>query len=215
MATDLRPLPDPDPPDHEILVRQPAEEPEARDTSPVALALELGWRLASLYADLDHPLPAFGEVKAVRACLPAVEKMPRGDRLEVQVRAAASLAFHLKAGTHGDALLALARDVHATRGSRGEARAVRARLRDCHNDLVKELWFKHEAQGKAYELGTSIFDSWNRVRLAYRAGPAHARDEWRAVFGSRRVKRIKALLNELQTQLPHPAVTVVKAHLDF
>jgi hypothetical protein len=218
MTTDLRSLPEPDPPDPappHVLVPAPAEEPEPRDTSPVALALELGWRLAVLYAELEHPLPAFGEVKAVRACLPTVEKMSRGDRLEVQVRAAASLAFQLKAGAHGDELLALATDIHATSGSRREARAIRARLRDCHNNLVKELWFKHEAQGKAYELGTSLFDSWNRVRLAYRAGPEHTRDEWRAVFGSRRIKRIKALLNELQTQLPHPAVAVVKAHLDF
>jgi hypothetical protein len=222
MATDLRPLPQPDPPDPDALVR-PTEAPEPRDTSPVVLALELGWRIAVLYADLEHPIHAVGEVQAVPACLPAVETMPNGDQLEVQVRAAASLAFQLKASSHCDALLALAGPVHAACHSRRETVGIRGRLRECHTKLVKELWFKQEAQGKAYELGTSLFDTWNRVRLAARteAGSAVAADskrsvdEWRAVFDPGRIERIKHLLDDLQTQLPHTAVTVVKAHLEF
>ena len=218
MTTDLRSLPEPDPPDlapPHVLVPAPAVEPEPRDTSPVALALELGWRLAVLYAELEHPLPTFGEVKAVRACLPTVEKMSRGDRLEVQVRAAASLAFQLKATAPGNDILGLARDVHATCHSRTKASALRKRLSACHNSLIKELWATQEAQGKAYELGMSIFDSWNRVRLAGRPGSKCPLDEWRTVFGRQRTERVKVLLDDLQSQLPRTAVTVVKAHLDF
>jgi hypothetical protein len=207
MATDLRPLPEPDPPEHAIGV-----EPTPRDSSPVVLALELGWRLAVVYADLERPLHAIGEVDAVPACLPAVETMPNGDQLEVQVRAAASLAFQLKATERAQEILALASDVHARHR---DARSIRARLRGCHSALVKELWFKQEAQGKAYELGTSIFDSWNRVRLASCAGAERTVGEWRTVFGDERIERIKVLLDDLQSQLPHTAVTVVKAHLDF
>jgi hypothetical protein len=207
MATDLRALPEPDPPEHAISV-----EPPPRDVSPVVLALELGWRLAVLYADLERPLHAVGEIDAVPACLPAVETMPNPDQLEVQVRAAASLAFQLKATERAHEILALASDVHA---KQREAHSIRGRLRICHSALIKELWFKQEAQGKAYELGTSIFDSWNRVRLASCAGAARTVGEWRTVFGDERVERIKVLLDDLQTQLPHTAVTVVKAHLDF
>jgi hypothetical protein len=207
MATDLRALPEPDPPEHATGV-----EPPPRDVSPVVLALELGWRLAVLYADLERPLHAVGEVDAVPACLPAVETMPNGDQLEVQVRAAASLAFQLKATERAHEILRLASDVHV---KQREAQSIRGRLRNCHSALIKELWFKQEAQGKAYELGTSIFDSWNRVRLASCAGAERTVGEWRTVFGDERIERIKVLLDDLQTQLPHTAVTVVKAHLDF
>jgi hypothetical protein len=218
MATDLRPLPEPDPaepPAPDSPVPAPAGEPAPRDTSAVVVALELGWRLAVLYADLEHPLHAVGDVEPVPACLPAVETMSNGDQLEVQARAAASLAVRLKASARAQEILALADDVHASGQSRREPRALRARLRECHSKLVKELWFNHEAQGKAYELGTSIFDSWNRVRLATLAGAEPTVSEWRTVFGPDRVERIKVLLDDLQTQLPHTAVTVVKAHLDF
>jgi hypothetical protein len=212
----LHPLPDPESPDpHELLAAAPEVEPEPGDTSPVVVALELGWRLAVLYADLENPLHAVGEVEAVPACLPAVETMPNGDQLEVQVRAAASLAYRLKATSHGDEILDLAGAVHATCGSRRETVAVRGRLRECHSKLIKELWFKHEAQGKAYELGTSLFDSWNRVRLAPSADELGRVKEWQAVFGRDRIERIKVLLDDLQTQLSPTAVTVVKAHLDF
>jgi hypothetical protein len=168
-----------------------------------------------LYADLEQPLHAVGDVEPVPACLPAVETMPNGDQLEVQVRAAASLAFQLKATERGEEILALARDVHGTCGSRREAHSARARLRNCHSKLIKELWFRQEAQGKAYELGTSIFDSWNRVRLAGGTDAARTVKEWQDVFDDARVERIKVLLDDLQTQLPQTAVTVVKAHLDF
>jgi hypothetical protein len=213
----LHPLPDPDPPDSPApdLAAAPDVEPEPGDSSPVVLALELGWRLAELYAELEDPLHAVGEVEAVPACLPAVETMPNGDQLEVQVRAAASLAYRLKATSHGHEILALAGAVHATCGSRPETLTVRGRLRECHSKLIKELWFKHEAQGKAYELGTSLFDSWNRLRLAPSADEPGKVKEWQAVFGRDRIERIKVLLDDLQTQLSPTAVTVVKAHLDF
>jgi hypothetical protein len=213
----LHQLPDPDPPDDSApdLVVAPDVEPARGDSSAVVLALELGWRLAVLYADLEDPLHAVGEVETVPACLPAVETMPNGDQLEVQVRAAASLAYRLKATSHGDEILALAGAVHVTCGSRRETLAVRGRLRECHSKLIKELWFKHEAQGKAYELGTSLFDSWNRVRLATSADELRRVKEWQAVFGRDRIERIKVLLDDLQTQLSPTAVTVVKAHLDF
>jgi hypothetical protein len=187
----------------------------ARQPSPVVLSLELGWRLAVLYADLEHPLHEVGDVESVPACLPAVETMPNGDQLELQVRAAASLAFRLKADARGSEILALAGEVHAASGSRDGTLAIRQRLCACHGSLIKELWASQEGQGKAYELGTSLFDSWNRVRMAGRAGPRPTVDEWRAVFARQRTERIKVLLDDLQSQLPPTAVTVVKAHLDF
>lgn len=192
----------------------PAPQEEGHRT-PVVLALELGWRLAVLYADLEHPLYEVADVQVVPACLPALETMPNGDQLELQVRAAASLAFQLKATAPGNEILGLAHDVHATCHSRTKASAVRERLSACHNSLIKELWATQEAQGKAYELGMSIFDSWNRVRLAGRPGSKCPVDEWRTVFGRQRTERVKVLLDDLQSQLPRTAVTVVKAHLDF
>jgi hypothetical protein len=215
MATDVvRPLPDPEPPAEPPAIDSAAVD-ETAAASPVVLALELGWRLAALYADLEQPVHAVGRVSAAPACLPAVETMPTGDQREVQVRAAASLAFRLNAAAHADELLALAGAVHDARRSRSATLAVRRRLRACHAKLVKELWFKHENQGKAYELGTSLFDSWNRVRMVPAADDARWAEQWRAVFGRDRVERIKVLLDDLQTQLCPTAVTVVKAHLDF
>jgi hypothetical protein len=213
----LHQLPDPEPPEPPApdVAAALADVPSTADAKPVVLALELGWRLAVLYADLEQPLHAVGRVKEVPVCLPAVETMSNGDQLEVQVRAAASLAFRLKATDHAHEILALAADVHDTCRSRRETVAVRRRLRECHGKLVKELWFKHEAQGKAYELGTSLFDSWNRVRMIPADEEQRTIKEWRAVFGRDRVERIKVLLDDLQTQLSPTAVTVVKAHLDF
>jgi hypothetical protein len=209
----LHQLPDPEPPPPEPPAAAAADEPAG--ASPVVVALELGWRLATLYADLQQPVHAVGRVSAAPACLPAVETMPTGDQREVQVRAAASLAYRLRAGAHADEILALADAVRGARRSRNATVVLRRRLGTCHAKLVKELWFKHEAQGKAYELGTSLFDSWNRVRMVPATDAARSMNEWRAAFGHERVERIKVLLDDLQTQLSPTAVTVVKAHLDF
>jgi hypothetical protein len=213
----LHPVPEPPPLDEpaEIGATAPSGDHDARDVGPVVLALELGWRLAVLYADLEEPLYKVGVVEAAPACLPALETMPNGDQLELQARSAASLALRLKASSHAGDLLALANDVHAASGSSRDPRAIRERLYECHTGLIKTLWASQEAQGRAYELGTSLFDSWNRIRLADRKSPRRTVLEWRAVFGDQRIDRLKVLLDNLQSQLPPTAVTVVKAHLDF
>jgi hypothetical protein len=203
----------PDPPDMgptEVMASPPIE-----DASPVVLALELGWRIAALYADLEQPLDEVREVEAAPACLPPLKRMPNGDQLELRVRAAASLARRLKVGSHSREILAIGSDVKATCESRNHVLAMRERLCACHTSLVKELWADHESRGKAYELGTSLFDSFNRVRLAASGTAQDKVAEWRRVFGKSRTKRIKWLLDDLQSQLPATAVTVVKAHLDF
>jgi hypothetical protein len=213
----LHPLPEPPKGAEpvEIGATAPIGDHDARDVGPVVRALELGWRLAVLYADLEEPIYEVGVVDAAPACLPALESMPNGDQLELQIRAAASLALRLKAGSHASDLVALAEEVHATCGSPRESLAMRERLYECHTGLIKTLWASQEAQGRAYELGTSLFDSWNRIRLADRKSPRRTVLAWRAVFGDQRIDRLKVLLDNLQSQLPPTAVTVVKAHLDF
>jgi hypothetical protein len=199
----------------ETVADLPGGDHDPREVGPVVLALELGWRLAVLYADLEEPLYKVGRVETAPACLPALETMPNGDQLELQIKAAASLALRLKADVQSGQLLVIAGDVRSACGSRREAHAMREQLYRCHRDLIKRLWASQEAQGRAYELGMSLFDSWNRIRLAARESPRRTVREWRAAFGASRVDRIKVLLDNLQSQLPATAVTVVNAHLDF
>jgi xanthosine utilization system XapX-like protein len=189
----------------------PGGAPEPHTATPVVVALELGWRFAALYADLERPLHHAVDAEASHLCLPALETLPHGDQLELQVEAAASLARRLDAPAHAAQILALGSEVREA----CDPQAVRARLRACHNRLIKDLWAKQGIQGKAYELGNSLFDSWNRVRLAEADPQQTSADAWRKVFGPERTERIKVLLDDLQTQLPGTAVTVVKAHLDF
>jgi hypothetical protein len=171
-------------------------------------ALDLGWRLAALYAQRpDAAAPDGGSA----GYLPAVDNLAESDRLELYLRAAASIARRMGAAACGDeieALVALARE----HPRRPDAVAVlRDRLRACHTTMTKDLWAARESDGKAFELGTSLFDTWYRVASPGEQGLAPA---LRDVFGPARVERVKLLLDDLEALLPSVAVTVVRAHLD-
>ena len=93
----------------------------------------------------------------------------------------------------------------------------RARIRAWHIELQTKLWAEHEPTGKAYELGSSISDTSNRVVLELRrpGDPSgHVTRELREVFGERRVERVKRLLDDLQTRIDPAAVRIVKQHLE-
>lgn len=189
------------------------EREKEEESRRIVCAVELGWRIAYFYADLEHPMhDPVGEV-SVPPCLPAVETLSNNDQVELHVRAAARLAGRLDLGSHADEIAELAAAAHAA--ERPEQRAdVRERISALHKALIKELWATREGEGKAYELGSSLFDTWNRMRLAATQGDARRLDEWRAVFEKDRIERIKVLLDDLQTRLDPAAVEVVKDHLD-
>jgi hypothetical protein len=191
-----------------------AERDEAEDRRRVVCAVELGWRIAYLYADLKHPLHDAQAAQVAAPCLPAVESLSNSDQLELHVRAAASLAGRLKLDTHARQIVDLAGAARAAATQRGQREEVRRLVRTCHHRLIKDLWATREGEGKAYELGASLFDTWNRLRLASVYSPRHIREEWGAVFHKDRIERIKLLLDDLQTRLDPAAVTVVKDHLD-
>jgi hypothetical protein len=97
----------------------------------------------------------------------------------------------------------------------------RAHLAGWHVELEKRLWAEHEARGKAYELGNSLSDTWNRVVRALRAPAgdgsdleARVRTELRTVFSKARAQRIKVLLDDLQARIDPAAVRVVQRHLE-
>lgn len=176
-------------------------------------ALDLGWRVAELYAQTDD-LAA----PAHHGLLPAHDQLPREDQLELQVRAAAGDARRAGAEPGAEALVGLvsaAREV-PTAGDDGEG--FRERLLSCHVILAKQLWAQQEAAGKAYELGIGLSDTYSRVCRAYRSNGPGADDairrEWLDTFSESRVERIKQLLNDLESRLDSSGVTVVNDHLD-
>jgi hypothetical protein len=78
------------------------------------------------------------------------------------------------------------------------------------------LWADHEATGKAYELGSFLSDTSNRVVLELRRRSLvhrHVTRELRCVFGRERVERIKRLLDDLQARIDPAAVRIVSQHL--
>jgi hypothetical protein len=80
--------------------------------------------------------------------------------------------------------------------------------------LDKQLWTHGEAEGRAYELGIMLSDTYNRICRVYHEHPQGARQEWLAVFGEPRATAVKTLLDNLQSRLDPGAVTVVRDHLN-
>lgn len=176
----------------------------------IAQAIDLGWRVASLYAlsptSLTRPSPVTDEMLLNRRSLSA------SDRLELEVRAVAGVATAAGVPLEADELtrlLALADGASAS--SDGEA-AFRAELSQQHIALEKRLWAAHEHSGKAYELGNFLSDSWNRVLRPRIRSDAHG--ELCEIFSPVRVGRIKLLLDDLQTRVDPVAIHAVSNHLD-
>lgn len=183
------------------------------DDSQLSCALDLGWRIAEIYALADDADASIDEPLA-DTLLPLHDSLERGDQLELQVRAAAGDARRAKIADCATSLEALIPDARAAGSSAQRCEDFRKKLRGCHIAIDKELWARREADGKAYELGNGLSDTYNRVYRAYRyPGPDRAR-AWRQVFDGRRVERLKAHLHDLQSRLDTRAVAVVSDHLD-
>ena len=77
----------------------------------------------------------------------------------------------------------------------------------------KDLWAREEAAGRAYELGNSTSDTYNRICRSRTAGTED--DAWKEAFGPGRIERLKKLLDDLQSRLNSAGVAVVRRHLDL
>lgn len=188
--------------------RPPAVARRSADAR-VAAAIDLGWRVAALHglspATLAPPNAQIGDMLVNRASFPAA------DRLDLELRAIAGVA------QQAGAPLA-AGDVDALKGLIGEAaesadgeERFRLRLAQTHVTLAKDLWANNESHGRAYELGNFLSDTWNRL-LRPRATD-HPQAELIEIFAAERIKRMKVLLDNLQTKLDPAAVHVVDQHL--
>jgi len=185
-----------------------------RSTEPqISEAITLGWRIATLYSLRADELPS----SPPDNLLPMRRSLPAAERLVLELRAAAGDADRLGIGLDAaelEELVALAE--HAPDSSQAED-DFRARIRAWHIDLQTMLWSDHEATGKAYELGSFLSDTSNRVVLELRrtGDPcAHVTRELREVFSACRVERVKRLLDDLQARIDPAAVRIVKQHLE-
>jgi hypothetical protein len=183
--------------------------PTSPQETVLAAAVELGWRLAELYALVDDTGKPTDDT-----LLPAHASLDPADQLELQVRAAAGDAR--RAGIAGNAasleeLVPCARKAHE---SSSNAEEFRRHLRVCHIEIQKQLWAGDEAVGKAYELGNGLSDTYGRVCRAYRGADCDRSLIWTKVFERHRIDRLKLLLDDLESRLDSSGVTVVKEHLD-
>jgi len=182
--------------------------PRRSTTTAVAAAIDLGWRVAALYAlrpmTLAPPSPVDEDMLLNRRSLSPA------DRLELEVLAIEGVAESVgvaMAGPDRDRLLELAKV--AGDSAKGEA-AFRSALARLHLSFEKRLWAVDEPGGKAYELGNFLSDTWNRLT---RREPEARAAELRAVFDPIRVERIKLLLDDLQARIDPVAVHAVSMHL--
>ena len=183
--------------------------PRRTTTTSVATAIELGWRVAALYAlrptTLQPPSPVSGDMLLNRRSLAP------GDRLELEVLAIEGVASSVGVAMHEadrDTLLELAQ---VAGGSEQCEAMFHAELSRLHLTFEKRLWAVDEPAGKAYELGNFLSDTWNRL------GPREPEEreaELRAVFEPIRVERIKLLLDDLQARIDPVAAHVVTQHLE-
>ncbi len=181
-------------------------------TSPdasLAAALLLGWRVAELYALVDDTGEPAGDT-----LLPAHGSLEPPDQLELQLCAAAGDARRAGVSAKGAALDDLVSSARAATGSAPAVGVFRARLRQRHIELQKDLWARDEALGTAYELGNGLSDTYGRIARAYRCHAQDALETWETVFAPDRVERLKKLLDDLQSRLNAAGVAVVSAQLD-
>jgi hypothetical protein len=176
----------------------------------VPFAIDLGWRMAELFALNVEYEPA----ERTWHLLPSRNSLSRRDRLELELQAAAGAAGRLGIDICQDRLDEL-RELAGDAAARTGAEATfRDALERCHVQLDKELWAQSEAEGRAYELGIMLSDTYNRILRVYHERPEAAADEWLAVFGEPRITAVQTLLDNLQSRLNPGAVTVVRDHLN-
>jgi hypothetical protein len=176
----------------------------------LACALDLGWRVAELYA-LAGKDPSSPEDFSL---LPAHQHLPPRERLELQVRAVTGDAAGVDIPFDVEPLVALA--AAAAESPDGREPFTRA-VRERHVELQIALWERREAEGRAYELGNALSDTWNIVACAYEAGgddEAAIVAAWRRAFASERVLWLRRLLGDVQAMLDSRAVSTVTGHLN-
>jgi hypothetical protein len=184
-----------------------------RTTEPqISLAITLGWRIATLYSLRADELPT----SPPDNLLPMRRSLPATERLVLELRAAVGDAARLGAGLQERELRELLALATRSAESEGQEAHFRDRIRAWHIHLETMLWADHEATGKAYELGSFLADTSNRVVRALRrrsSAPAEVGEELRSVFERERIERIKRLLDDLQARIDPAAVRIVKDHL--
>ena len=175
----------------------------------LAAALQLGWRVAELYAHVNDP----GEPTNDNL-LPAHAGLKPEDQLELQLRAAAGDARRAGADAQAGELEALVPAARRAPKSPEAAEAFRSEIRCCHIELAKQLWAGDEALGQAYELGNGMSDTYSRVSRSYSQPGEDPKTAWENVFAADRVERLKRYLDDLQSRLNPRGVAVVRHHLD-
>jgi hypothetical protein len=105
------------------------EHQKEEESRRVVCAVELGWRIAYFYADLEHPLHDGEDPAAAPLCLPAVATLSNSDQVELHVRAAASLARRLRLDATAEQIDALAGAAHAAAKHPERRTEVRERTR--------------------------------------------------------------------------------------
>jgi hypothetical protein len=177
--------------------------------SKMSATIDLGWRVAALHAlspSTLTPPPEADDMLLNHRSLAAT------DRLELELRAIASVAQHAGAPLAEDELQSLLDLVPAAAESQSGEDRFRLRLAQTHITFAKRLWSAEEAHGRAYELGNFLSDTWNRLLRPRTTEDPH--NELLELFSSHRVQRIKVLLDDLQTRLDPAAVHVVDQHLN-
>jgi hypothetical protein len=180
-----------------------------RQDERLAAAVQLGWRVAELYALVDDT-----GTPASDTLLPSHGSLEPDDQLELQLRAAAGDARRAGVTSMDASLDALVERARAAPGSTDGAESFRAQLRRCHIEMQKDLWALDEAAGTAYELGNGLSDTYGRVCRAYRHDDEDEATTWQEVFLPARIERLKKLLDDLQSRLNASGVAVVRAQLD-
>jgi hypothetical protein len=186
--------------------------PRRTTETQISGAITLGWRIAVLYSLRADELPSAPPDNL----LPMRRSLPAAERLALELRAAAGDADRLGLGLDAGALDELLALAARSPGSDEAQARFREAIRAWHISLQTMLWAAHEATGKAYELGSFLSDTSNRVVLELRHGAAahgHVTRELRCVFASERVERIKRLLDDLQARIDPAAVRIVSQHL--
>jgi hypothetical protein len=181
----------------------------AAPDATVPAALQLGWRVAELYALADDTGAPAGDT-----LLPSHHSLEPADQLELQLRAAAGDARRAGVTSKGASLDGLLAAARAAPASPAAAESFRAQLRRCHIEVQKDLWALDESAGKAYELGNGLSDTYGRVCRAYRRDGEDEARAWEEVFMPARIERLKKLLDDLQSRLNASSVAVVRVQLD-
>jgi hypothetical protein len=131
----------------------------------------------------------------------------------VQLRTAAGDARRAGLPRSADALDALGPRARAAAQSK-DCADFRAALSALHVEIDKQLWANSETTAKAYELGNGLSDTYNRICRASRDSASDAGTEWREVFDTERIQRLKDRLHDPQSRVDPRAVTVISHHLD-